>query len=328
MKNILIITLTLSLFPFFTNAEETNYNSKNNLNIKNSLTNPLVKPLKSEFHIKSDINYYKREYNLENNTTNAKISDRKEEGIMIMEGFQYGISDKWTLDLQITYDHYTDHNSPVAQSTQEYDYSGFENPKFGFEWRAMDNKSGKIDLSLSWAPDIFDRETTTDSVYEGAPVNGRHELEFFTRYGQDFKHFAIATTAKATYLDTTKYTQLNGKIPFRESKRMKYEAILETEYRLIKKLTANTNIGYIWNTESDLENHYTALVQKNQPGNIGYVTMQFNYSFIPEFTLSTYYTYENIEETYLKYKSGPATADQVREDDRKDIYGIKTVFRF
>jgi hypothetical protein len=322
MKSIFIITTILLLCPLSTNAKNNDYD------IRNSLTNPLYKPHKSEFLVMSDINYYKREYNLENNTTNAKISDRKEEGIMIMEGFQYGISDKWTFDFQVMYDLYTDHNTPVAQSTQEYDYSGFENPKFGFIYRAMNNKGGKIDLSLSWAPDIFDRETTTDRVYEGAPANGRHELEFFTRYGQDFKHLAVAGTAKAIYLDTTKYMQLNGKIPFRESKRMQYEALIETEYRLIKKLTANTNFGYIWNTESDLENHYTALVQKNQPGNIRYVTIQLNYSFIPEFSLSTYYEYQNIEETYLKYKSGPATADQVREDDRNDIYGIKTMFRF
>ena len=324
MKKLFLVALVPLLNPVQLNAEDT----ADKYSITNSLTNPFHKPNDGEFRVMFDANYYKREYNLENNTTKAKISDRKEEGILVTENLRYGITDRWSFDFSVMYDHYTDHNTPVAASTQEYDYSGFENPEFGFTYRAMDNKGGKIDLSLSFAPDIFDRELTTDKVYEGAPANGRHELEFFTRYGQSFRHFAIALTGKTRYLDTAEYQRISDKSFFRESKRMRYEALLETEYKIYKKFTMNTNVGYIWNTESDLENHNTALVQKKQQGDIFYTKVQANIAFKDFFTLSAYYEYQNFEETYLKYKSGPATADTVREEDKKDIYGIATVFMF
>jgi len=296
--------------------------------IKDSLTNPLRKPQDEQFFVTFDGNYYLRSYNLENNTTNAKISDNKVEGFRAAEGFMYGINDKLSLNFDISYNFYEDNHTLTDQTTDKYDYMGFENPKIGLEYRLMNNGIGRFDLGLSVSPDIVDKKTSTSHVYTGSTSSGRNEFELLARYGKAFNHFVFANIIKITYLGTSEYTELNTHHLYREGDRMKYEFALETEYRIFRSISAGTNIGYIVNTESDLENRNTQVVQRMQPGNILYVHAQLNIPTTKNFTISPYYEYQNIEETYLKYKSGVATVDTVREDDCNSIYGLKTIFRF
>lgn len=215
---------------FFTSiiASSVITSSTNAGNIEHLFYKPIAKQVVSN----TSYNFLEREYQ----QTNTSYKDEQAE---IREIISYGVNHKLTIDIDIAYQ---EKETKWSNTINKYD--GLTNPNITTKYRvANQNDDGEfIDLKLSYAPDIFDREAASTTI-DGTVAQGGATYAIGIDYGRDINDFTYKANFDTTHYDDYEQATVGGTSVVGFDDRTDINFGIKAQYRLNDIISANLGVS-------------------------------------------------------------------------------------
>lgn len=229
----------------------------------------------------------------------------------IREVLSYGVSDKLTIDLDIAYQ---DKEWDVPTPVQKYD--GFTNPEITARYRVANQADNGefVDLRISHAPDVFDKEAASGTV-DGTVAQGGATYSVGIDYGRNINSFSYKINFDALHNDDSEEIAVGGASVTGYDDRTDLNFGVEGQYRVNDMISVNAGAArtLIGNTSID--------GVARTGGSATSYGADLNFNIDQQSAISISFTQIDADDTY---------DDNVRSftDDETTAYGISYKRRF
>ena len=259
-------------------------------------------------------------------SADAKLNSFRVNANTLTQSFEYGLNNDFSIGASIAYDP-MDHIKiePVGGPSTSRDRSGFSDPTFNVNWRAMDGGPMIFDLFASYSPDFVKAQYATPTD-DGTLGRGGQAASFGAGLGHEWPNFGLRATASADWLDNRNIDAPATASTQRLGSTWNYDLGLNAQARFTDRMSANFGGGYsirrsLTDNDAVLGANWTI-----HPGDVANLHAALNYHFVPNRVVGSLTYQYNAYNSSTNSNATPATFDSRARNQNENIFGAKLAY--
>ena len=239
----------------------------------------------------------------------------------------YGITDDLEVNAAIHYDPDSQREVDYANGTQTtLSSSGFSDPSFGLDWRALDQRSYPVDLDLfgTFTPDWIDSNSPSPNA-DGTIARGGDSGTVGAALGYGTRQFSVRGAFNANiYGHSDSFDLANGDTLHTDGY-TDYVLSLTTQTRLDPMFSVNAGIDHTFASNQNDFNTDTGISHLTEPGDSTALHAALNYNLVPDTAvISATYTHDFYGDSQSVY-AAPAFNGSTRSRSGNDV-GVRLYY--
>jgi hypothetical protein len=247
----------------------------------------------------------------------------------ISQFLAYGITDDLEINADIHYDPDSQRTVDFTNATEsKLNSSGFSDPSFGVQWRALDEGPFPLNFDLfgSYTPDAF--ESKTPSVNnDGTIARGGQWGTVGAALGYVSPQFSIRGTANANIYGDSNSLDLGSGDSVHTQGYTDYEIALNTQTRINPLFSFNAGVSHTFSGNQHVLNETTDLAHVAHPGDSTDLHAALNYNIVPNQIVASA-TYSHLFLGNNQYVYAIPTSDSSIRNRSGDMLGVQLSYVF
>jgi opacity protein-like surface antigen len=280
--------------------------------------NAAYAPKKKNAYISTSYNYGMSRSTTFNSLTNTKTSSAKQASHSISQRFGYGLNDRLTLRMGVSYiPANTVRTTTVSGIQQTQSSQGFSNVSVGTTYRLhRQTKTSPLnwDMLVDYSPDILDAKRPNSENADGTVALGGQVFGLAARISHVEPTYSIAGVVGENYYGRRKIQIANTPNHLDNSAYASTFVGIQTQYRVTDLLALDTGVRYTKVGKSAITNSTNGLRFERNPGDFTSLSAGISYQIVPKrFVTSFDYYYSIYGDTKNTY-ANPASDNHVEID--------------
>jgi len=287
------------------------------------LADPTFVPVSGQLSGATGYSYANSHFNTDLVSTGAQVNSATGSLHSTRQDLSYGLTDDVTLRANISYSTSKADIMNVNGSGLMLHAEGFSNPNFGISWRALDQRDAQpvsFDITLDYAPDVFDRERATNSSNTGSIARGGDLGKIGTQVSYRTTGMTFAGLAGANYYGDTESRVKLVNTTTNSDDYWGFYVGAQTQARLGYGLSLDLGGSYNYDLDTEYRNSTGNRFTRESPDYARF-NLGLNYSITPAVVASLTYDY-GIYSRQNDIFLNPATTRST-EIDNSSIYGVR-----
>jgi hypothetical protein len=261
------------------------------------------------------------------NSLGADVSSFHVNADTISQFLSYGVTDDLDINAAIRYAPGTQREIDRANGARTFlDSSGFSDPSFGADWRALDQSTFPVDVDIfgSYTPDLGNSDAAS-ATNDGTVARGGQSGAVGAALGYGTRDFSLRGAFNANIYGNSQTLDLGTGDVSEAQGYTDYVLSLATQTRLDSLFSVNAGVDRTFATNHGGFNTITGASHLVQPGDMTALRLALNYTLAPDHAvLSATYAHEFFDNSQTLVDN-PADDTSVH-DKSGNIVGVQLYY--